>query len=506
MPVNNRLLAAPRRVRPQISLVLVDWSVRESAHILDYLNRQTLPRHRYEIIWVEFYDRRFPAIEQKASELGAENLGPAVDQWIVLDMPREAYYHKHLMYNAGIYYSQGDIVTICDSDGIVSPTFVESIANAFEREPSMVLHMDQLRNFSRSYYPFNYPSLQEIRDGAGNLCGGKPFGLVDTEDLLHSRNYGACFSALRRDLIEIGGADEHIDYLGHACGPYEMTWRLTNRGLKEVWHPTEFTYHVWHPGQAGDRNYAGPHDGKMISTTALAVKTTKRIKPLVENAFIAALREADAPIDSRVSIEDFSRRMKGSPRVDKWIIDLTSAQETRLPCNNHYIVTYSNERLDAPPGPPAKSSLGPRAITTVKQVLRALGIGNESWVYRGLKRAKIVMSNAMRLIRGQPGRASVVGERERVPLLLFCWVALEKIIVRLGRLSLRLLGGLLRSAINARNTPRSPAAGAQPAIDDIKKLLFRLGIRRESSSYRFLSRTWREISAFSVVLAALCPK
>jgi hypothetical protein len=119
---------------------------------------------------------------------------------------------------------------------------------------------------------------------------GKTTGLLDTIDPLHTRNYGACMSALREDLINIGGADEHIDYLGHICGPYEMTFRLVNAGKKEVWHEDEFLYHVWHPGQAGFGNYLGPHDGKHVSTTALQCRKTQRILPLVENSAIRMLR------------------------------------------------------------------------------------------------------------------------------------------------------------------------------------------------------------------------
>jgi len=64
--------------------------------------------------------------------------------------------------------------------------------------------------------------------------------LLDKADPLHTRNYGACMSALREDLVDIGGADEHLDYLGHICGPYEMTFRLVNAGRKEIWHPKNF--------------------------------------------------------------------------------------------------------------------------------------------------------------------------------------------------------------------------------------------------------------------------
>ena len=68
------------------------------------------------------------------------------------------------------------------------------------------------------------------------LNAGKTTGLLDNVDPLHTRNYGACMSALREDLLKIGGADEHIDYLEHICGPYEMTFRLVNAGKREVWY------------------------------------------------------------------------------------------------------------------------------------------------------------------------------------------------------------------------------------------------------------------------------
>jgi hypothetical protein len=96
--------------------------------------------------------------------------------------------------------------------------------------------------------------------------------------------------AKRADLIDIGGADEHMDYLGHICGPYEMTFRLVNHGLREIWHDSEFLCHTWHPGQAGIDNYQGPHDGKHMSSTALEALVFRRVLPLVENKAIKLLR------------------------------------------------------------------------------------------------------------------------------------------------------------------------------------------------------------------------
>lgn len=212
---------------------------------------------------------------------------PIVDQWIVVDMPKNTYYHKHLMYNIGTLVARGKIATFCDSDAIVKPTFIESIIESFDEDSNIVLHMDEARNNGSRFYPFNYPSIEEVVDeGCINWKDGKTTGLLDRVDPLHTLNCGACTSALREDLINIGGADEHIDYLGHICGPYEMTFRLVNAGKKEVWHPNEFLYHVWHPGQAGHGNYLGPHDGEYMSTTALQCLKTQRLLPLVKNSAI----------------------------------------------------------------------------------------------------------------------------------------------------------------------------------------------------------------------------
>lgn len=280
-----------RSSRPLVSIVLLDWSVRESYHLLDYLANQTVPRKEYEVLWVEYFDKHPAELSLRLQKSIDQNLPPPVDKWIVVGMPKETYYHKHLLYNIGILASSGWILTFCDSDAMVHPTFVQSIIKKFKGDNNIVLHMDQFRNNNKKFYPFNYPSFEEVRGkGCINNMGGKPRGIVDKSDPLHLKNYGACMAALREDLIAIGGADEHIDYLGHVCGPYEMTFRLINNGKKEVWHETEWLYHTYHPGQAGDNDYFGPHDGSYMSTTALEVRKTGRILPLAENPSIKKLR------------------------------------------------------------------------------------------------------------------------------------------------------------------------------------------------------------------------
>ncbi len=303
--------------KPKVSIILLDWSIRESFHILYYLNQQSIPREQYEIIWIEYYSKRAPEIKKGIEECKKMNIPSIVDLWIVMDMDKCIYYHKHLMYNIGILVAKGEIVTFCDSDAIVTPTFIESIIKSFNEDPNIVLHMDEFRNNDKRFYPFNYPSIEEvIGDGCINYSNGKTTGLYDTEDFLHTRNYGACMSALRQDLIKIGGADEHIDYLGHICGPYEMTFRLVNLGKKEVWHQEEFLYHVWHPGQAGQGNYLGPHDGKHMSTTALSACFNGRIMPLVENPAIKMLR-----LKKKLTLDEILSYAISEDIVENWRIE-----------------------------------------------------------------------------------------------------------------------------------------------------------------------------------------
>ncbi|GEM_PF-1609547 len=313
-----KILFRNDKIEPIVSLVLLDWSCRESFHILHYLANQTVPRDQYEIIWIEYYSRRSVEIAAGLKECGDSGKPPILDNWIVMNMPDGVYYHKHLMYNIGIAFSRGRIVTVCDSDAIVRPTFVESIINTFEKSKNIVLHLDEVRNVNRKFYPFNFPSIEEVaKDGCINWRGKKTTGILERKDPIHSRNYGACMCALREDLITIGGADEHIDYLGHICGPYEMTFRLVNAGKKELWHQKDFLYHVWHPGTDGLNNYLGPHDGKNVSSRALEARAAGRILPWLENAAIKEMRLNKKTIDR----ESLSAQVINQDFLSEWQVD-----------------------------------------------------------------------------------------------------------------------------------------------------------------------------------------
>jgi hypothetical protein len=351
------------RTAPKVSLVLLDWSVRESFHLLHYLDKQNVPRDWFEVIIIEYYSRISEPLKKFEEH---------VDNWILLNMPEGCYYHKHLMYNVGIALSVGDIVMIGDSDAMVRETFIESIVGAFNEDPKIAFHIDQFRNMRRDLHPFCYPDYDVVLgDGCINNVNGQTAGVLNNTDPLHSRNYGSCMCAKRADLISIGGADEHIDYLGHICGPYDMTFRLINHGRREVWDMNEFMLHTWHPGQAGADNYMGPHDGKHMSTTAMEALESGRIMPFRENAVIKTLREGVA-----ISQDDILAKLIDPGYLEEWQTENIEKNASHrrwsdyvvsMGAYNGFRITAEVDRLMARPikGIIIKSSEGGESVETL---------------------------------------------------------------------------------------------------------------------------------------------
>ncbi len=286
----------------KVSVILIDWGVRESFHAVEYLNKQTAARSDYELIWLEFYDRK-PDKLREIVERGVDG-SPALDQWIVAGYRTDGIYSKHRLYNFGILAAQGEICVICDSDASFTPTFIEKIMEAFAETPRAVVHLDEIRNNDHSFFPFRYPCLDEILGkGCINWNGTISVGLDDNPDMLHRANYGACMAAKRADLIAVGGSDEHLDYLGYVCGPYELTFRLVNHGLEERWLRDEYLYHTWHPNENSiNTEYHGPHDGRFMSLKALEVRADGRVMPCLENPWIARVRRG-----KRLKLEEVLR-------------------------------------------------------------------------------------------------------------------------------------------------------------------------------------------------------
>lgn len=294
----------------KLSIILRDWGVRKSYHSVTYLNRQTLPRCDYEIIWVEYHNSRPRAIQNYVEQ-------GQIDKWLVLG--REDSPSSHLMHNEGIVASEGEIVAITDSDAVYRETFAESIVKTFEEHEGedIVLYLDELRSHNHQLYPFPsgdlpFDTILQIITQLPDLDNWdskarKPSGLTTTQklvlDIPFNLNYGCCICTKRQDIIEAGGLDEDESYHYFMAGPYELGWRLVNKGFKEIWHQKEWLIHTYHPGEGtgapvreGDIKLAqhiwGTH------TTALMARQNKRIAPLKENPKIRELR-GGAPLPNQ---------------------------------------------------------------------------------------------------------------------------------------------------------------------------------------------------------------
>src|SRR5687767_7161753 len=100
MQAAPELILYHRRPRPRVSVLLIDWGVRESFHSLHYLNRQTAPRDAYELIWAEFYPHKPAQLDEMARRrVGATTY---LDKWIVMGYPTDHVFHKHRLYNVGL--------------------------------------------------------------------------------------------------------------------------------------------------------------------------------------------------------------------------------------------------------------------------------------------------------------------------------------------------------------------------------------------------------------------
>jgi len=98
---------------------------------LDWLAKQTVPKEQYELIWVELFDRVVPQALDGADAL--------------ITCGQKGMYHKHKGYNVALLESRGKIITVCDSDAVFPPNFIESIITSFrasdgDAEPLVLMH------------------------------------------------------------------------------------------------------------------------------------------------------------------------------------------------------------------------------------------------------------------------------------------------------------------------------------------------------------------------------
>ena len=277
-----------RAADPLVSIVLLDWECRERFHTLEWLNRQDVPREQYEIIWVELHNRVLPEAMQQAD--------------VVLTCGQKGLYHKHKGYNVGLLQARGAITVVCDSDAVYPPGFVGSVVSAF-RDPEnfslrpLVLMYHQRR--TDSFFPDDFNDIRQLQD-----YRWRPL-------LPNVAAPAACVRTV--DAVRFGGFDEDRSLQGYLCGPYELTWRLVNAGLPEIWHDESMaTWHFNHPEPLGLnagmfswkrwREVRYPHVDHH-ALTAVDAFSSGRLLPLTENPEVhrrrMALRRIGTPFEEK---------------------------------------------------------------------------------------------------------------------------------------------------------------------------------------------------------------
>lgn len=277
MDKSQKIVLHKKNTRPKdplVSVILLDWSVRERFYALDWLSKQDAPRENYELIWVELYNRVVPEAMEKAD--------------VVITCGQKDIYCKHKGLNIGYLHARGQIVTNCDSDAVFPPNLITSIIKSYnsdnsnELKPLILMH-DEFRN-NKITYPDGVSDIEEIKK--------YPW-------LPLWKNAGACTSFRKIDAVRFGGWDEHRTFRGLSAGE-DLPWRLINAGILPKWHDDSVAlYHFAHPHPKLNKIFS--YSFKMWQEMKypyfeghplLAVEafTTGRLLPLKENMEIHKLR------------------------------------------------------------------------------------------------------------------------------------------------------------------------------------------------------------------------
>ena len=209
-------------MQSKISIIMVDGSFRESFHSVDFFGKQTLPSDDYELLWVEYYDRVSPALEQKVSQY---------PNFRIITLKRDGLYHSSYCFNAGICAGRGELIVIPDADVVVEEHFLETVWQDHQANDKLVMYIHRYDEPEENH--FNEVRIEHLR----NVCV-----------LTNPSNYGGCLSVRKKWLLKINGYEQHPLFgSGDHANGMDVYTRLKNLGLQVKWHPGLKLYHPWHP-------------------------------------------------------------------------------------------------------------------------------------------------------------------------------------------------------------------------------------------------------------------
>lgn len=206
----------------KISVLMVDGSFRERFHMIDYLNKQSFPKKDYEMIWVEFYKRVSLKLTKK------KNL-----QIITLNNKKDKPYHSSFCFNEGIRRSRGRVLVIIDADQAVGKNFLQTIWQEHKECKDLVMYMQRQDELKKDHQGSKSYKIKYLR----KVCR-----------LTNPTNYGGCLTVRKKWLLKVNGYEQDPLFSGLHANGKDLYTRFKNLGLKIKWHPSELTYHPWHPG------------------------------------------------------------------------------------------------------------------------------------------------------------------------------------------------------------------------------------------------------------------
>ena len=219
----------------KLSVVLFDAGYRERFHTVDSLRTQTLPRERYEILWVEYFDRIRPELSEKKGVKFLTLRGK--EPWSI-----------GKCVNAGILAASGDLLVVMDGDVLVKETFLESIWRYHLENEKLFMHVHRLNQREASDEAPDYETI------SGGDLKADP------------RNYIGCLSVRKKWLLIVNGYEEMEPLSRGPAVALDLYVRLSNLGLHHLWHPEEFLIHPWH------RESGGVGDGKRLKEAGEIIK------------------------------------------------------------------------------------------------------------------------------------------------------------------------------------------------------------------------------------------
>jgi len=214
---------------------MVDGGYRPHFGAIDSMKDQDFPAEDFELIWVEYYEKIKPELENKIKEKA---------NFKKVTLNKSGTYHSSECFNKGIENSIGELIVIPDGDVIFDKNFLSDIWNEHKKNEKLVMYV-----FRYDEPKEEFSSLKTDLEYLSGVCV-----------LNNPSNYGGCLTVKKKWLLRINGYEEHEVFRtggDHANG-LDIYTRFKNLGLHIMWHPTLKIYHPWHEHQPGRKERYNP--------------------------------------------------------------------------------------------------------------------------------------------------------------------------------------------------------------------------------------------------------